>query len=659
MNSTLKIPGWLTNLSLNKLLLLPVLITLMLFACVAGVITMELNKVEQNNGLVDNTAARSEFASELDHDWGAIRMLTRDILRAQVKDMPVMLSRLNKLADKLEQQATENLIDNPNMTEASRGELRKVIELIHDYVETMSATVSYIEKFGHRWSNETPSLWYPLMQMESEVAAYAAVNTDLDLNLWRREAAELTSQFDWYYSNLTQIYFMRDASTYAELERRYRNAGEILQRYIRVPAVKSFHDKVYLEYGQTNAEFLHFHRELTRLANERQELASTIRGHLVSVIERHADVRAGYNGATGESISQVIKIQFGAWLFAALLAILFCIYIARHFVHIFAVLGQTLEAMANRDLSQGTGIEGRNALARLAANADTSMAAMKAVMQKILDQSTEVSSSATELATVMVQSSANAEEQNCQVEQIATAVTQMSISSEVVAQSARSTESRANAALDACGEGRAIVEHNNQRADSLTAQLNDTAAVVELLKERCHSIAEVVTVISNISDQTNLLALNAAIEAARAGNMGRGFAVVADEVRALAAKTQSSTEHIKQIITELQLQSDDAQHKVVGCLHQVDEVRDTSRQAVEKLVNIQGSVTDINQSATEMSVAAEQQSRASEEISQSLNGIREAINQNVCGIEESSQASNFLSELAEQQSAMLKEFRLN
>lgn len=658
MNPKTNIPGWIANLSLNKLLLLPVLTTLVLFAGVAGVIYLEMAKVEQNNQAVDNTADRSEAAAELDNLWSNVRTLGRDLLRAQVVDMPDMLVQLEARVDAAQSLAQTRLIDNPLMTEASRRELKLVTGMMDDYLHTMDGTVANIQNFGNRWTNETPSLWYPLMQLESQVMEYAKVNEDLDVTLWATEAAELTSQMDWYYSNLTQIYFMRDASTYAELDRRYRNAGEILKRYTRIPNVQKFHDEVYLEYGRTNEAFLHYSNELSRLAAERAELAGNIRKHLVSVIERHAQVRGDLSQQTQASISQVLTIQTGAWVIAAILAVLFTLYIARNFTRVFSILGETLDGMANKDFTRFTGIEGRNELSLLAGNADKTMVAMNKVIREIQDQSAEVSSSATQLAAVMVQSSANAEEQSCQVDQIATAVTEMSTSAEIVADSARITESRANQALYACDEGRAIVLHNNERADSLTAQLNDTAVVVETLKERCHSIAEVVTVISNISDQTNLLALNAAIEAARAGEMGRGFAVVADEVRALAAKTQDSTSHIKQIITELQEQSDDAQVKVVACLEQVDTVRDTSREAVDKLVSIHDSVSNINQSATEMSVAAEQQSRASEEISQSLNGIKEAINQNVCGIDESSQASNFLSELAERQSALLREFRM-
>ncbi len=377
-----------------------------------------------------------------------------------------------------------------------------------------------------------------------------------------------------------------------------------------------------------------------------------------TVNTRQVEFTQTLNQRSLNASQNVESTQIWSWFGAALLSTFIALVLARNINNVLAAISKTIAAMAKQNLTTLTNLSGTNELAVLATNLDASIKNMANMVGSVREQSNDVASSSTELACVMTQSSSNAEEQSAQIEQIAAAVTELSASSNLVADSAKNTELQATEAATLCELGQEIAEQNKTRADDLTTQLSETAAVVENLRTHCVSIEEVATVINNISEQTNLLALNAAIEAARAGEMGRGFAVVADEVRNLAGKTQQSTVHIKKIISELQSYSLDATEKVDGCLDTITLTRETSIQSYDHLANINAAIQSIYGSSTEMASAALQQSNAVEEITGTVIGIKEIINQNVTGIEESSKASNFLSELAEQQRSQLELFKI-
>ena len=324
----------------------------------------------------------------------------------------------------------------------------------------------------------------------------------------------------------------------------------------------------------------------------------------------------------------------------------------------FLTLKETMSELASGNLTVNLPNIGNSDVGSLYASVNIISQQMNKMMSDIHEQSGNVASSATELATVMGQSATNAEEQNAQVEQIAAAITELSASSEMVSTSVKHSETQALDAMQLCVLGRKIAEDNRDRANELTALLIATAEVVETLKHRCESVEEVATVINNISDQTNLLALNAAIEAARAGEQGRGFAVVADEVRQLAAKTQSSTIHIKTIINELQEHSFNAKSKVAVCLEKVEITKNSTVDSYQQLSLIHGAVSEISSGASEISVASEQQYRAAEEISVAINGAKEMITQNIDGIEKASKTSSLLSEIAEKQRININKFKL-
>lgn len=79
--------------------------------------------------------------------------------------------------------------------------------------------------------------------------------------------------------------------------------------------------------------------------------------------------------------------------------------------------------------------------------------------------------------------------------------------------------------------------------------------VIIQLSQDVEGIQDIIGMIQDITEQTNLLSLNASIEAARAGEAGRGFSVVAQEVRNLAEQSKHSTMKIKDIISNVFMQT--------------------------------------------------------------------------------------------------------
>ena len=138
-----------------------------------------------------------------------------------------------------------------------------------------------------------------------------------------------------------------------------------------------------------------------------------------------------------------------------------------------------------------------------------------------------------------------------------------------------------------------VLVNISSTVDDIKTRANESSYKMTSLRDVSDSIANFVSVITNISDQTNLLALNAAIEAARAGDQGRGFAVVADEVRALAQNTGNATSEIGSLIDTIDSDSETA-------ATQISELCDYTSTIVEQNKTLDKSYQEILDSSKQM-----------------------------------------------------------
>ncbi|RNF51406.1 methyl-accepting chemotaxis protein [Marinomonas hwangdonensis] len=270
----------------------------------------------------------------------------------------------------------------------------------------------------------------------------------------------------------------------------------------------------------------------------------------------------------------------------------------------------------------------------------------------------DVAASGSQSLTGSQRSAQAMQEQLKELEMLVTAIHEMALASNEVAENAQKASASANEVDRITMEGSVVVSETAKSIDALSNRIDQAVEQVRGLEHATSNIETILAVINEIADQTNLLALNAAIEAARAGESGRGFAVVADEVRTLAQRTQESTTEIRGMIEQLQNGS-------AAVSNAMTESRNTAVQAVENakladsaLIRIRESIEQISGMNAQIASAAQQQSHVAEEINQNAVKIKTLSTSVVDLAQESSQAMATQKSHTEAQKSILDHFKV-
>lgn len=271
----------------------------------------------------------------------------------------------------------------------------------------------------------------------------------------------------------------------------------------------------------------------------------------------------------------------------------------------------------------------------------------------------ELSHAVGEMTDTSNRSAKEMQDQQGQVTLVATAMTEMKTSVADVAHTTEESAEKANVANVKVKEGATNTQAMVNSIQNVAQIIGEAGDNVSDLEQQSNQVNVIVDVIRDIADQTNLLALNAAIEAARAGESGRGFAVVADEVRTLAGRTQDSTSEITSIIEKLQSIASQAKETTERSRQQIETCVEQGNQSQELMGSIEEFISSIADMGAQIASACNQQDSVAEELSSNIENIHMSSQEVSAGSEQTANACNVLSDLAQSLQSSMGKFKLN
>lgn len=372
-----------------------------------------------------------------------------------------------------------------------------------------------------------------------------------------------------------------------------------------------------------------------------------------------ADLQQLLQALTQQRYSDIVGMMLVGLIVAALgLLLLWVIsgYIARPLRRMVAMLDAVAKGEGN--LTQRLQVNRRDELGAIATGFNTFLASLQHLIKQLVQSVGEVSDSAQHTSDIARRVRDGMHQQLLEVDQVATAMHEMTATAHDVARNAGNAAKATQKATAAVHDGQQVVQQSVQESSRLAQEIELAVEQVQRVAHDSVSIGSILTTINGIAAQTSLLALNAAIEAARAGDQGRGFAVVADEVRSLAQRTQVATGEIHDMIQKLQSGAREAVEVMQSSREQTIQQVEQTEIAHVALQTILAEVKDISDMNLQIASAAEEQSAVVEDINRNMLNIGEVAHSVNNHVEEVLTAGDQLSDLALKQAKLSARFRV-